>query len=182
MSRQWSTPRVRRVSGALGAVLLVAALATGGAVLFAPSSGAATLTCPNFTDSDVPTPPAGQTGYLFIGTSVSTVTSSITVHYTVPPSPTDHSVTVAGTQQGNGAFHYIVNLPQGAVVSTATVTGATANTVVTVSGCLNGPDSTTTTTTTTTTTLAPTPRPITVSPVTVAVAPAPVAATPALTG
>jgi hypothetical protein len=116
---------------------LLLALGAGGAALFAPASSAATLSCPNFNDSDVPTPPAGKTGYLFIGTSVSTNTSSITVNFTVNGVP--DSVVVAGTPQGNGAFHYIVNLPQGAVVTSATVTGATDNTVVTVSGCLNGP-------------------------------------------
>jgi hypothetical protein len=131
--------RVARM-GAVGAV--AALLGAGGALLTASSSGAATLTCPNFDDTDVPTPPAGQTGYLFIGTSVSTVTSTITVTYSVSGGPAQ-TTNVDGTQQGHGAFHYFVNLPQGAVVSDATVTGATGNTVVTVSGCLNGPPLTT---------------------------------------
>ncbi len=122
----------------IGAALLTVTLGIAGIVVLAPVSSAATLSCPNFNDTDVPTPPAGQTGYLFIGTSVSTNTSSITVHFSVNGGA-DQVVVVAGTQQGNGAFHYIVNLPQGAVVSEATVTGATGNTVVTVSGCLNGP-------------------------------------------
>jgi hypothetical protein len=128
----------------------------GGVALFAPSSGAATLACPNFNDVDAGTPPAGQTGYLFIGTSVSTDTSSITVTYSVNGGA-DQMTTIVGTQQGNGAFHYVVDLPQGAVVSNATVTGATGNTVVTVSGCINGPAlPTTTTLAPTTTTMAPT--------------------------
>jgi hypothetical protein len=129
---------LRKGRHALVTASLILALGAGGAALFAPASSAATLSCPNFDDSDVPTPPAGQTGYLFIGTSISTGTSSITVHFSVNGGG-DQSVTVAGTQQGGGAFQYIVNLPQGAVVSSASVTGATDNTVVTVSGCLNGP-------------------------------------------
>ena len=89
-------------------------------------------------------PGPGQTRF-FIGTSVSTPTSSITVTYSVGGGGSQMT-TVAGTQEGNGAFHYIVSLPQGAVVSHATVTGATEHTVVTVSGCLNGPPLPTTTT------------------------------------
>jgi hypothetical protein len=130
------------------AVLAASALAlagVGGAALFGASSGAATLSCPNFDDTDVPTPPAGQTGYLFIGTSVSGTSSTITVTFHVGGGA-DQQLMVAGDQQGNGAFHYIVNLPQGAVVTNASVTGATGNTVVTVSGCLNGPPAPTTTT------------------------------------
>jgi len=130
----------RRITRIAAAGSVVALLGVGGIGLTTGPSGAATLTCPNFDDSDVPTPPAGQTGYLFIGTSVSTATSAITVTFSVGGGP-DQTVVVDGTQQGNGAFHYIVNLPQGAVVSNATVTGATENTVVTVSGCLNGPES-----------------------------------------
>jgi hypothetical protein len=117
--------------------------------LFSASSGAATLSCPNFDDSDVPAQPAGQTGFLFIGTQVSTGSSSITVTYHVDGGG-DQQATFPGDQQGNGAFHYIVSLPQGAVVTAATVTGATDQTNITVSGCLNGPPATTTTTTTTT--------------------------------
>jgi hypothetical protein len=118
---------------------VVALFAVGALVVAGPSS-AATLTCPNFTDTDIPAPPAGTTGYLFIGTSISTSSSSITVMYT------GGQQTVAGDQQGGGAFHYVVYIPQGATVTSATVTGATADTVVTVSGCLNGPPATTTTT------------------------------------
>jgi hypothetical protein len=123
------------------ASLALALMSAGisGATLFATSSGAATLSCPNFTDTDVPTPPAGQTGYLFIGTSISTPSSSITVTFHVDGGA-DQQQTFPGDQQGNGAFHYIVNLPQGAVVTDATVTGATGNTTITVSGCLNGPE------------------------------------------
>jgi hypothetical protein len=96
------------------AVLAAASLAVAGAgiggAMFISSSGAATLSCPNFDDTDVPTPPAGQTGYLFIGTSVSTSTSTITVTFHVDGGA-DQQVMVEGEQQGNGAFHYIVNLP-----------------------------------------------------------------------
>jgi hypothetical protein len=134
--------RARAVIAA--ASLALAGAGIGGATLIT-SSGAATLSCPNFDDADVPTPPAGQTGYLFIGTSVSTSTSTITVTFHVDAGG-DQQVMVPGEQQGNGAFHYIVNLPQGAVVTNASVTGATGNTVVTVSGCLNGPALPTTTT------------------------------------
>jgi hypothetical protein len=137
--------------------LAVAGIGVGSATLFGASSGAATLSCPNFDDTDVPTPPAGQTGYLFIGTSVSTTSSTITVTFTVDGGAAQQ-VMVAGDQQGNGAFQYIVNLPQGAVVTNATVTGASQNTVVTVSGCLNGAALPTTTTG------APTPGGNTVSP------------------
>jgi hypothetical protein len=119
------------------ASLALAGAGVGGATLLGTSAGAATLSCPNFNDTDVPTPPAGQTGYLFIGTSVSTSSSTITVTFHVD-SGADQQVMVAGEQQGNGAFHYIVNLPQGAIVTSATVTGAVDNTVVTVSGCRNG--------------------------------------------
>jgi hypothetical protein len=124
----------RRITRLAAAGSVVALLGVGGIAFTTGPLGAATLTCPNFDDTDVPTPPAGMTGYLFIGTSVSTATSSITVTF-----DGGQTVTVPGVQEGNGAFHYIVNLPQGAVVSNATVTGATANTQVTVSGCLNGP-------------------------------------------
>src|SRR4051812_10156729 len=130
------------------AVLAAAALAlagVGGATLFSGTSGAATLSCPNFNDTDVPMPPAGQTGYLFIGTSVSSASSTITVTFHVDGGA-NQQLMVVGDQQGNGAFHYIVNLPQGAVVTDASVTGATDNTVVTVSGCLNGPPAPTSTT------------------------------------
>jgi hypothetical protein len=127
------------------ASLALAGAGIGGAALFSTPSGAATLSCPNFDDSDVPTPPAGQTGYLFIGTSVSTSSSTITVTFHVDGGG-DQQVMVPGDQQGNGAFHYIVNLPQGAIVTNASVTGATGNTVVTVSGCLNGSELPTTTT------------------------------------
>src|SRR3954454_13060222 len=130
------------------ASLALAAAGFGGATLFSASSGAATLSCPNFDDSDVPLPPAGQTGYLFIGTQVSGGSSDITVTFHVDGGG-DQQVTVPGEQQGNGAFHYIVNLPQGAIVTAATVTGASGNTVVTVSGCMNGPPLETTTTPTT---------------------------------
>ena len=130
METAWNLRRARRT---IGAALLTVTLGIAGIVVLAPVSSAATLSCPNFNDTDIPTPPAGQTGYLFIGTSVSTNTSSITVHFSVNGGG-DQVVVVAGTQMGNGAFHYIVNLPQGAVVSSATVTGATENTVVTVSG------------------------------------------------
>ena len=154
------------------ASLALAGAGIGGVALISSTpSGAATLSCPNFTDTDVPTPPAGQTGYLFIGTSVSTSTSTITVTYHVG-SGADQDVMVAGTQQGSGAFHYIVDLPQGAVVTNATVTGATAQTEVTVSGCLNGAEvptttpeaPTTTTKAPTTTTGAPTPGGTVVTP------------------
>src|SRR4051812_31254180 len=127
------------------ASLALAGAGIGGATLFSTSAGAATLSCPNFDDTDVPTPPAGQTGYLFIGTSVSTASSTITVTFHVGGG-TDQQLMVAGDQQGGGAFHYIVNLPQDAVVTNASVTGATETTVVTVSGCLNGPPAPTTTT------------------------------------
>src|SRR3954454_13973118 len=101
------------------AVLATASLALavagfGGATLFSASSGAATLSCPNFNDTDVPMPPAGQTGYLFIGTSLSSASSTITVTFHVDGGA-NQQLMVAGDQQGNGAFHYIVNLPQGAV-------------------------------------------------------------------
>ena len=133
--RDFFRGRIARIA-ATGSV--VALLGVGGVALTTGSSGAATLACPNFNDTDVPTPPAGTTGYLFIGTSVSTATSSITVTYSVGGGAAQ-TVTVAGTQEGNnGSFHYIVDLPQGAVVSNAIVTGATDNTQVTVSGCLNG--------------------------------------------
>jgi hypothetical protein len=124
----------RRITRIAAAGSVVALLGVGGVALTSASSGAATFSCPNFNDTDVPPPPAGMTGYLFIGTSVSTATSTITVTF-----DGGQQVMVPGVQEGNGAFHYIVNLPQGAVVSNATVTGATDNTVVTVSGCLNGP-------------------------------------------
>ena len=127
------------------ASLALAGAGVAGTTLFSASSGAATLSCPNFDDSDVPTPPAGQTGYLFIGTSVSTSSSTITVTFHIDGG-SDQQVMVAGDQQGNGAFHYIVNLPQGAIVTNASVTGASENTVVTVSGCLNGAPLPTTTT------------------------------------
>jgi len=129
------------------ASLALAGAGFGGATLLSTSAGAATLSCPNFDDTDVPTPPAGQTGYLFIGTNVSTSSSTITVTFHVD-SGADQQTMVAGEQQGNGAFHYIVDLPQGAVVTNATVTGASGNTVVTVSGCLNGSSIPTTTPTT----------------------------------
>jgi len=127
------------------ASLALAGAGFGGATLLSTSAGAATLSCPNFDDTDVPTPPAGQTGYLFIGTNVSTSSSTITVTFHVD-SGADQQTMVAGEQQGNGAFHYIVDLPQGAIVTNASVTGASGNTVVTVSGCLNGPELPTTTT------------------------------------
>lgn len=118
------------------------------------------MSCPNFTDTDVPTPPAGQTGYLFIGTSVTGTSSTITVTYHVDGG-SDQQLMVDGTQQGNGAFHYIVDLPQGAVVTAATVTGAGDQTQVTVSGCLNGPE---VPTTAPTTSGAPTPGGTVVTP------------------
>ena len=136
------------------AVLAAASLALagaggGGATLVSTSSGAATLSCPNFDDSDVPTPPAGDTGYLFIGTNVSTGSSDITVTFHVEGGG-DQQATAPGDQKGGGAYHYIVNLPQGAIVTNATVSGATDTTVVTVSGCLNGAPLPTTTTVATT--------------------------------
>jgi len=140
----------QRVTRFVGAAGLTAALAVGGFALTNGPSGAATFSCPNFNDTDIPTPPPNTTGYLFIGTNISTTTSSITVTYT------GGSQTVAGEQQGNGAFHYVVYIPQGATVTNATVTGATDQTVVTVSGCLQGAVVTTTTAAPTTTTGAPT--------------------------
>ena len=130
----------RRVSRCIGAAGFAAVLAASGIAMTGGPSGAATWSCPNFTDTDIPTPPAGTTGYLFIGTSISTNTSSITVMYT------GGQQTVDGVQQGNGAFHYVVYIPQGATVTDATVTGATDTTVVTVSGCLNGAPAPTVTT------------------------------------
>ena len=44
----------------------------------------------------------------------------------------------SGVQNGNGSFHYIFELPQGAQIVSWQVSGATGNTVITVSGCLNG--------------------------------------------
>lgn len=174
-----------RFGRAAAAIIAAGALGIGGAGLFSGPSGAATLSCPNFNDSDVPTPPAGQTGYLFIGTSVSTPTSTITVTYSVNGGP-DQVVMVDGTQQGGGAYHYIVNLPQGAIVSNATVTGATAQTQVTVSGCLNGPELPTPTTGGTITPGTPgTPGGAQVSPsnaARAAVAPAAVTLSPNFTG
>lgn len=127
---------------------LVAALSLGALAVFGPStpsaSGVGTLVCPSLNDTDVPVPPAGQTGYLFIGTSVSTQTSTISGHYTLNGGAGVAFGPITGVLEGNGAFHYVVNLPQGAVVTDAAVTGATTNTVVTVSGCLNGPAVTTT--------------------------------------
>ena len=137
--------RVRRLVASAGVVGL---LGLGGFALAGGPLGAATFSCPNFDDTDVGSPPAGTTGYLFIGTNISGSSSSITVFYD------STSQTVAGTQQGNGAFHYVVNIPQGATVTNATVTGATAQTTVTVSGCLNGPELPTTTTTSETPTTA----------------------------
>ena len=129
----------------LAAVLITVLVGCTAVLALVPESGATgTLTCPNFTDTDIPTPPPGQTGYLFIGTSVSTNTSTISGHYTLNGQTVAFGP-ITGTLQGQGAFHYIVNLPQGAVVTDAAVTGATANTVVTVSGCLNGATVTTTT-------------------------------------
>jgi hypothetical protein len=129
MALHIASTRVGRLTAGAG---IVALLSLGGFALAEAPSGAATLSCPNFDDTDVPTPPPGTTGYLFIGTSISGSSSSITVMYT------GGQQTVAGDQQGGGAFHYIVFIPQGATVTSATVTGATGNTVVTVSGCLNG--------------------------------------------
>jgi hypothetical protein len=123
--------RIGRLTAGVG---IVALLGLGGFALAGAPSGAATLSCPNFDDTDVPAPPPNTTGYLFIGTSISGDTSSITVMYT------GGQQTVDGVQQGGGAFHYVVYIPQGATVTSATVTGATNNTVVTVSGCLNGPE------------------------------------------
>ena len=138
----------------LAAVLITVLVGCTAVLALVPESGATgTLTCPNFTDTDIPTPPPGQTGYLFIGTSVSTNTSTISGHYTLNGQTVAFGP-ITGTLQGQGAFHYIVNLPQGAVVTDAAVTGATANTVVTVSGCLNGA---TVTTTTPTQPIVPTP-------------------------
>jgi hypothetical protein len=135
--RRWNTTFIRVVA----ASGLAGALALGGFALSSGTSSAqqGTLSCPNFNDTDIPTPPPGTTGFLFIGTSISTNTSDVTVMYT------GGSQTVAGIQEGNGAFHYVVNIPQGATVTSATVTGATGNTVVTVSGCLNGSAAPTTT-------------------------------------
>jgi hypothetical protein len=181
MHGRWNPRRGRCITRTIGATCLILALGGGGGLLFAPGSGATgTLSCPNFNDSDVPTPPAGDTGYLFIGTSVSTSTSIITVSYD------STSIMVTGTQEGNGAFHYIVNLPQGSVVTNATVTGATDHTVVTVSGCMNGPAAPTTPTLPGTTPATPggtqvSPETV-VSPESVVRAPTAVSASPIFTG
>jgi hypothetical protein len=121
------------------------ALATvGGATLLGSSAGAqGTMSCPNFTDSDVGAVDPGMTGYLVIGTSIGTDTSQLTGTYTLNGTTTPFSAT--GAQKGNGAFHYIFQLPVGAQIVSWQVTGATGNTVITVSGCLNGPEVPTTT-------------------------------------
>jgi len=172
----------------LAAALITVLVGCTAVLALVPESGATgTLTCPNFTDTDIPTPPPGQTGYLFIGTSVSTNTSTISGHYTLNGQSTAFGP-ITGTLQGQGAFHYIVNLPQGAVVTDATVTGATANTVVTVSGCLNGattpttPTSPTTAVTTPTTPTSPTSPTVPGSSAGTTRAPTPVAAAGRFTG
>ena len=121
---------------------MVALLGVGGVALTTGSSGATgTLACPDFNDADVGTVPAGDVGMLFIGTQVSTATSDIHVTYNAN-GQTGLTATFPGVREGNSpgnaTFHYIVFLPQGAVVTAATVDGDTGNTVVTVSGCLNG--------------------------------------------
>jgi hypothetical protein len=105
------------------------------------SQATGTMSCPNFNDTDVGAVDAGMTGYLVVGTSISTSASMLSGTYSLGGTTTPF--TANGVQNGQGSFHYIFELPQGAQIVSWQVTGATGNTVITVSGCLNGTAATT---------------------------------------
>jgi hypothetical protein len=147
VSKQRSDVRgaITRAAAALlvsGSLVAVGIVATEGA-----SQATGTMSCPNFSDTDVGTVDAGMTGYLVVGTSINTPDSTLTGSYTLNGATFGFSQ--PGVQNGQGSFHYIFQLPQGAVIVSWQVGGATQSTVITVSGCLNGTAGTTPSTPTT---------------------------------
>ena len=80
----------------------------------------------------------------FILTSPAGSTSTLTI--TTNPGGTQQW---QGTQQGNGAIHFFAHAPAGATITSASATGNTGNSQLTISGCENTNEETTTTTTTT---------------------------------
>ena len=94
--------------------------------------------------------PDNEQGWLFIETSPDGVGPYV-LTATFSEAGT---VTVDGTQEGNGSVHFVVDTPQGDVLQSATATHGSDKSNLVVSGCTNG--TTTTDPTTTTTTDAPT--------------------------
>jgi hypothetical protein len=125
-----------KVRAVVAAGALALAGVTGATVLATSAGAQGTMSCPNFTDADVGSVDPGMTGYLVVGTSIDGTTSTLTGTYELNGTPTPFSAN--GVQNGNGSFHYIFQLPQGAEITAWQVSGATDNTVITVSGCLNG--------------------------------------------
>src|SRR5438034_1688879 len=131
---------------------LVTLASVGIGLLGIGSANAATI---DFTGQGVAVP-SGCTGtgnteqIHFILTSPEGSSSTLTI--TTSPGGTQH---VAGTQSGGGSIQFFVDAPAGATISSASATGGTENSQLTVSGCENITTTTTTTPTTTTPTTLP---------------------------
>jgi hypothetical protein len=128
----------------MGVALL--ALGSLGALILPPAGADIT-----FTGQGVSVP-SGCTGtgnteeIHFILTSPAGSSSTLTI--TTDPGGTQQ---VDGTQSGGGSIQFFVDAPFGATITSASATGETGNSQLTVSGCTNITTTTTTTTTTATT-------------------------------
>ena len=153
---------VGRRSLGIGVALL--ALGSLGALILPPAGADIT-----YTGQGVSVP-SGCTGtgnteeIHFILTSPAGSSSTLTI--TTDPGGTQQ---VDGTQSGGGSIQFFVDAPEGATITSASATGETGNSQLTVSGCTNI-TTTTTTTTTATTAAAPTTAGAQVSPETVTAA------------
>ena len=141
--------------------LVVVALAAGALALLISGPASATI---SWNGQGVAVPDdctgTGNTEQIhFILTSPAGSSSTLTI-----TTSTGGTQNVAGKQSGNGAIQFFVNAPVGDTIVSASATGNTGNSVLTISSCAN--ITTETTTTTTTTTLAPVvgPEVVTVQP------------------
>jgi uncharacterized protein (DUF2141 family) len=145
MANRW----VRRATAAAGAVGL--ALVFGGGTSWAATSSKAlaltdvpTVTwqgngahdgiCENIGPSDDLNPPLGKQGWLFILTSPSGSSWTLTVTFNPPNTPVD----VVGVKKGGGSIHFAVYADLGAKLVSASATNGTDKSVLTVSHCESG--------------------------------------------
>ncbi len=112
--------------------------------------------CSDLTGDDL-NPSAGQQGWLFILTSPTSNNWNLTTLFN--PSTQTPSNPISGTQQGNGAIHFVVYSSINAQLLSATATNGTNTSVLTVSHCEDGASPTVTSTPTNTPTATPTTDP-----------------------
>jgi LPXTG-motif cell wall-anchored protein len=101
-------------------------------------------TCEHVGKSDDLNPGQGQEGWLFILTSPSGSTSQLSFAFDPASALYDSTSPVDGDKKGNGSIHFVVYSSIGAKLASATATNGTANSVLTVSHCTDGPPADTT--------------------------------------